>query len=323
LGARINWLRWIGLSLLGFILWRVDTSKVLLLLSQAVPSLLIVAVLLNIPQIFLKVLRWRWLLHSQHIVYGMVPAILSYFGSIFIGLVTPGRLGEFVRVGHLSKDCNISTGQALSSVLVDRLFDFCALFLVGTTALLTLGIGNSTVGLLGLAGSVILAMLPLAIFMNDKMFGWLKALGLRRVPAYDWLLELRSGLKQLALPSLLAGTMLTLLAYVIFFSQCYLLAFSVRLQASFVEVSFAVALGSLVTLLPISFSGIGTRDAAVVAYLGAVGVTAEEALGFSFLVFLNFYVAGALLGAVAWWMKPASIQIFTRDKTIQPPRSSL
>ena len=90
--------------------------------------------------------------------------------------------------------------------------------------------------------------------------------------------------------------------------RCYLLALALGLKTSFIQISFAVALGSLVTLLPISISGLGTREAAIVAYLGTAGVPAEMALSFSLLVFLTFYVAGGLMGAVAWWVKPIQIK---------------
>lgn len=68
-----------------------------------------------------------------------------------------------------------------------------------------------------------------------------------------------------------------------------------------------MALGSLVTLLPISISGLGTREVAIVGYLGTAGMPAEIALGFSLLVFATFYIAGGLMGAVAWWMKPVQL----------------
>jgi len=38
-----------------------------------------------------------------------------------------------------------------------------------------------------------------------------------------------------------------------------------------------------------------------------LGVPAEAALSFSLLVFLTFYVAGGLMGAVAWGVKPVPV----------------
>jgi uncharacterized membrane protein YbhN (UPF0104 family) len=95
----------------------------------------------------------------------------------------------------------------------------------------------------------------------------------------------------------------------LFYGQCYLLALALSLPIDIIRVSMAVALGSLVTLIPISISGLGTREAVIVAYLGNAGVAPEAALGFSFLVFATFYIAGGLMGAIAWWLHPVPLSL--------------
>jgi len=314
LGYRKNWLRLIGLALLLFLFWQIDVWKLVTVLTQVAPLLLGFAILLNIPQISLKAFRWRWLLRAQQTQYGIWAATLSYFGSIFIGLLTPGRLGEFVKAMHVNQDCDVPMGQAFSSVLADRLFDLYALLLVGGMALLSLTAWRHINSVLGLILLTLILTLPMVAFLHNGVFNRIQRLGshLGRLGQWlsasqSWLLELRAGLRQLSLPWLLAGMGLTVLAYGIFFGQCYLLALALRLKVSFAQVSFAVALGSLVTLLPISISGLGTREAAIVTYLGTVGVPAEMALSFSLLVFFTFYVAGGLMGAVAWWVKPVPL----------------
>src|SRR5262245_15160473 len=134
-----GWIRWTGIVLLIILIWRIDFSDTVSLLKKISIPILVLVVLLNIPQIFMKAYRWRELLHSQRISFGIWPAFLSYFGSIFIGLLTPGRLGELIKALHVSKDCNVSNARALSSVLVDRLFDLYALLLMGGAALLSKG----------------------------------------------------------------------------------------------------------------------------------------------------------------------------------------
>ena len=42
-------------------------------------------------------------------------------------------------------------------------------------------------------------------------------------------------------------------------------------------------------------------------YLSTAGVPGEVALGFSLLVFVTFYMAGGLMGALAWWVKPVAL----------------
>mgnify|MGYP002683163785 CR=1 FL=1 len=46
----------------------------------------------------------------------------------------------------------------------------------------------------------------------------------------------------------------------------------------------------------------------VLVRLGAAGIAPEPALTFSLLVFATFYLAGGLMGAVAWWLKPVNLK---------------
>ena len=92
-----------------------------------------------------------------------------------------------------------------------------------------------------------------------------------------------------------------------FFTQAYLIARAAGIDASFLTVSLVIALGSLVAILPVSISGLGTRDAVIVAYLGTEGIQGDAALGFSILIFFVFVVGSGLIGAAAWLAKPVKL----------------
>lgn len=298
-----------------FWLWHVDLGLLAHVLRKASVPMLLWAVVLNLPQIGLKTIRWRFVLRAQGIEYGPVSAALAYFGSIFIGLLSPGRLGELVKALHLMRDCLVSGGRALASVLLDRLYDLLLLLAVGGLSLLSSFLAPAKLGLLvSIGAATVISILLFAILWSDALFAVVQGVGgritfLRNafIAKNGTILELRDGLKEMTLLDIGVGLVLTVLAYAIFFYQCYLLAQAIGLQVSFRDASFAVALGSLVTLLPISVSGLGTRDAAIITYLGAMGIPNEAALGFSFLVFVTFYIVGGLLGAVAWFIKPVDI----------------
>ena len=309
---RSTWLfRLLGLVLLGILLARLDIAQVRAILRQADGRLVALSVLAVIPLIFVKTIRWRGILRAQMIDYSLYPAFLSYFGSLFIGFLTPGRLGEFVKALHVSRDRNVPLALSFTSVLADRLFDLYALLLVGLAALFTLTAGPARfITLLGLLGLT----LSLVVLLNNTLFGWLQQLGLRLGQVgqklfgpENWLLQIRAGLRQLRGHRLWLAIGLTIVAYLIFFGQCYLLALALDLPIDFLTVSYAIALGSLVTLLPLSISGLGTREATIMAYLSTLGISAEAGLSFSLLVFATFYLGGGLMGAVAWWLKPAPL----------------
>ncbi len=307
-----SYLRLAGLVLLAVLIARLDLGEIREAMRTADPGLIALAVAGIVPLILIKTVRWQGLLRAQTIQMETWPALLAYFGSLFIGFLTPGRLGEFIKAVYVSRDCNVPLAQALSSVMADRLFDFYALLGVSSAALLTMAINGQE--LIVLAGLVVLMMMPLILFLNGVTFGWMQRIGLRfgavgrRLFEEGGVLpEMRAGLLQLTLKRVTAAVVLTIIAYGVYFGQCYLLARALDLPVGFWPVTFAVALGSLITLVPVSISGLGTREAAMIAYLDSAGVQAEAALSFSLLVFVTFYVAGGLIGAVAWWIKPAPL----------------
>jgi len=299
--------------LLVVLLWQIDLAALIQVFRQAALPLLLLAVVLNLPMIALKTWRWTLLLRSQQIDYPLGKAFLAYLGSIFIGLVTPGRLGEFVKTMHVRHDCGVDSARAFSSVLVDRLFDLGMLLLVGGAALITLQQEHAP--MLAFAVSVVVLTLPFILFLHDASFGRIQQVGVtmgqagyRLFAPSGWLVEMRQGMRELSVGRMVAAALLTLAAYGIFFFQCYVLAVALGIQVGFLAVSYAIALGSLVTLLPISISGLGTREATIIAYLHLLHVPADVALGFSLLVFGTFYLAGGLIGAVAWWVKPVQLE---------------
>jgi uncharacterized membrane protein YbhN (UPF0104 family) len=195
-------------------------------------------------------------------------------------------------------------------VLLDRIFDLAILLLVGMTALFQLKAVR--LGPLSLIGPPLLLVGGLALFLSHwgyealgrllGRFSW----ATRLLAEGSWMHRLRAELKCLTWHGLLYALALTFMSYSIFFTQCYLLAQSLGLGIGYSSAASSAALGSLVALLPVSIAGLGTREAAIVGYLGLRGVSADRAVGFSLLIFLVFHVGSALYGLIAWWLKPMS-----------------
>lgn len=306
-----NLIRFAGLGLLALLLIRLDFERIRVTLRDADWVLVAMAASLVVPLIAIKAFRWQQILRSQTIKLAFGPALLVYFSSLFIGFLTPGRLGEFIKAIHVKRECGVPLSQAFSSVLADRLFDFYTLLIVGIIALFQLNVVDlSMESALLWGGFFIVVIAPLLLLVLDGPFGWIMRFNdwLGKWGKGQWLSEMRQGLLQLSMLGLLLAILLTTIAYICFFSQCYLIALALDISIGFPPIVFAVALGSLVTLLPVSISGLGTREAVIVAYLSVYEVSAQVALSFSLLVFLVFYVAGGVIGFGAWWIKPLPVK---------------
>jgi uncharacterized protein (TIRG00374 family) len=300
--------RTIGLILLVFLLQQLDMRYLIDTFKQAHLGTILIATILLILLIAIKTVRWQAILGALNLSLPWREAYLAYFASIFIGFLTPGRLGEFGRAFYVHDEGNSQSGLAISSVLADRLFDLYTLLIVGGTAIFSIGTVQYRLWMIIF---FLLALLPLVLFLHDSTFNWLRNVasrlgryGRKLFDPNGWLAGIRHGLLKMGTKAIVVCAVLTITAYGVYFTQCFLLSKSLALDVNYSVIMFSVALGSLITLLPFSVSGLGTREATIVAYLSTVGVAAEKALSFSFLVFVTFYVIGGLVGAIAWLVHP-------------------
>jgi uncharacterized protein (TIRG00374 family) len=302
------WVRLVGPLLFVILLINLDISKLFDIALNVRIIWVIPAGVLLLPQIAVKTIRWQVLMTAQDVHYPFKPAYLAYFASLFIGFLTPGRLGEFTKVLYVRQDCQVTSELAFSSVLADRLFDLYLMLLFGIVALANLTTVSSQ--WLLLAGVACVMVLPVALFLEDRTYQWIQKLaGLlgsfgKLFMHGGWLYEMRLGLLKPTRTDLAVAIVLNFIAYGFYFMQCFLLATALSLPIDFLQAAYAAALGGLVALIPVSISGLGTREAAIVAYLGRWGIPSEAALSYSLLLFATFYLGAGLLGALAWWIKP-------------------
>ncbi len=96
------------------------------------------------------------------------------------------------------------------------------------------------------------------------------------------------------------GFILTIAAYFVFFKGCYLLGLSVDIHLPFIKIVFFVTFANLLSFLPISFSGIGTREGSLVYLFSTENLSGESALAFSVLIFATTYLLFGVVGFVSF-----------------------
>jgi len=83
----------------------------------------------------------------------------------------------------------------------------------------------------------------------------------------------------------------------------YILALGINIHIPFSYLVFAVTMAGFISLIPISISGIGTRDAALILLFAPFAILKEQAIVFSTLILLMFLFA-AVIGLICWFIKP-------------------
>lgn len=299
-----RWLpRLIGPAILAYFLLTTDINKILVNLRglRWAPVLLSLA----LYPIFVAVKAWRWNLLVRNLDMQAPPlgySMILYMIGLFLGGATPGQAGDFIKAWYL-RERGQPLAPAFFSILLDRLFDVLVMALLSLPGLIVLlrlfphewqaPIELITIGFAAAIGLMIPAL------MARRPRDWLLRATIRltpprvRAPLEGWrsqfaTLELRAGL----MGSLLLATL------------CSVPATMVRLWLLFQALDITIPIGALVSSmalisilqsLPISFSGVGVRDAVLIAVLASYGYTRDQALALSAL-FLLINIENIALG---------------------------
>ncbi len=304
--ARPGLSRWllaaIGPAILLVILLSIDGRELRRVLGSASAGLWAFAYGATIPAIALRAVR-------LHVVLGpdvgrprFVEVLNVYAYSLFVGTVTPGRLGEFIKVIHLTR-WGASPGSALASVLLERIPDITFLLTVGAVSLSLFAfpeLSGSAAPVL-VVGAPLVAMALFWLLLGPGTRGVLrllsslmpKRLATKVGAAHDGFVAAMATVQR---RTIAAVFLLTLAAWALNYLSNYLFARSLGLPLSYFEVAAISATCTLVALLPISIMGAGTRDAALIVMLAHYHATAPQAVALS-LLFLSLIICNALLCA--------------------------
>ena len=309
----------IGIILLMVILTRVDLEDVGRQLQDCRLSLIALAIFLILPQVALRAYRWQALLARLSIRCPWWQSLNVYFAGIFIGLVTPGRLGELAKGVFLKQYGMASISRSLPSVLADRFMDLLVLMILAFLALPHFNLMPHA----GKLSAVFFGLLTAAIALGLK---WMMASRKLHVIAQKMKSRLKgnwsgsvddfvTASRTLVSKGLLASLVWTIAGYAVFFLQTNTIGRALGLPADFMTIAMVVSISILVGFIPITFAGLGTRDAVLIILFGQAGVDQSAALSFAILyIFVNVICLGAI-SFIFWFCLPS------QPKTSQFPHS--
>jgi uncharacterized membrane protein YbhN (UPF0104 family) len=254
--------------------------------------------------------RWR--------VISLTPRlpVARFFEWVLAGIainnVVPGRAGDLARVEWLSRGARVPRARALAAVAVDRGFDLVAL--VGLLAL-TYPVVDHTpwlkrLWLVGGAAGVLVGVLFVAAIAYARLGRVSPSGGIRRLLA-DLASQAGDGLRSWRGVQVAA---LSVVAWCIWALSAFLVASSLGIELTLLELFFVTAVLNLGVAIPSSPGFIGTYQWLGVSALGILGIAHAEAFAFSVLMHATWYVPTTLAGAAIALRKlpPVLAGIFPR-----------
>jgi uncharacterized protein (TIRG00374 family) len=284
-------LRAVGIFIFGAILWFIDLSTVWKILRTADKIDVIFGVLLFFPLAFTKALRWNLIKQGLGI---LVSPSQSFFYQLIgqMAFFTPGRIGDFIKALYL-KAKDYSLGKSIISIIGDRLFDVVTMVIVGVGGFAYFFNETIRENFIAVAmGSILLlGVLLIGIKYRAGIKNLLKGILKFFVPGQfkprvDTLLsDLKNHVVTYSIKQIFVLFFISIVGFSLQVLKVYFFARSIGISVSFFPLAGIIALMSLSNLLPISFVGLGTRDAVFLYFFGLLGVAPAKSIGLSIMVF--------------------------------------
>ncbi len=252
----------------------------------------------------LRALSWQVLL-GQRVQWN--DAFWALNAGYLVNNIIPFRAGEAARALLVAPKAKVSFWHALSTVMVERLFDVVLLagMLVGSLPWVldvpwarqaAWGFGGAAAGLLVVLAVVARQRKRLAQSLTTWQQGHVRFRWGQRL--LGWALAFLDGLEALASPAPLAAVALLLAAsWGVQIAAYGLTLRALAPQASYLWAAFALGSIGMGIAVPSAPGGLGVLEGVLVFVLGALGIDTSTALAYALAMHGVYYVVTGLLGA--------------------------
>jgi len=281
----------------------IEVGNILAAFSRARAVWIAAAGILLAPNLFLQWLKWHLLVRRAHGDAAPRQTFSSLLTGISLGLVSPGRSGEFGRAWFLPWN---PKAPLVGFTLIDKLYTQVAMVLTGLFSLLVLfqtahGGSRAAAAAWILYGIVFFTALWV-VAAPEHLAGAIVSL--------RWKLLRRRVMRRFlsCLPQFDRRTSIRIFALSAAFVFVYLLQFYVILRA-FEEVAFSAGYLTLAlvmfvtTFLPFFIGNLGIREVSAVFFLQWIGVPGESAFDSSLILFGINILIPALAGFLLFLLR--------------------
>jgi glycosyltransferase 2 family protein len=282
----------VSIALLFFIFRFIGVENALVELKNVDMPFIFLALIFVVFEVFFKSVRWNTVVKVFNKGLGVVSAINYTLISRAFGIVTPGRIGEFIKAKYLKDKTNISYLSSVMTVVIDKLFDIIVLVLFGLIGLSLFWEIFVEFNYFIFAFVVYALVLILVFVFFDKV--------IKLLPK-----KFKNNLKGLKIDRIFyfKSMFLSMVIWLILGIEAFLILKALGVSVSFFLIIIVVPLMALSSLLPISIGGIGVREVVAIFFFSFIGIEAEKSTVFSLLyMFISFGIS-AIVGAALYIKK--------------------
>ena len=293
----------IGVALFIYIVYSIGLSRISQAFLEVKPSYLLLGAFLILLKPILESLKWYSILNLQKIKIDFPYIFQVNLISQYYGAITPGKIGSLVKAFYLKKKTNLPLSTTSSSVMIDRLLDLIIVAALSAVGVLILADAflidfNKTAIILALIvlGSLVLLNKNLTRLCLKLFYEFFTPKKYKAILRKNFHLFYNNFPK---IRELFVPFAITAFIWVYMYSIAYVFALAFSLtEVPFIPFIMISAIGTIIALIPITVSGLGTREAFLIGTLGVYGAAPEKIVLMSVtgtIVLTTIYVIGGLI----------------------------
>lgn len=261
--------------------------------------------------------RWQYLMRLVGIDYSLWRSSVVWCIGFSAAAITPGKVGDALRAFYVARETGKNFGECFLTVFIDRLMDLVTVLLFGLVTAFLFSyyyMKISSIGLIFVSVIGVFALLTLVLH-RGSMKKILRPLFSSLFPGkyrdraslsfnsfYDSL-----GIYTRKWSGTLSALLLTIAYWIVIFVLAYYIAYVLDIEVPFFYLFIIMPMVTLVELVPISVSGIGTREATVIYFFAIIGIPSAEAVGFSIGYLLGGTYLTSTIGFLFWLRNPVRL----------------
>ena len=312
----------IGILLFVIILYNMNIPLLIEIVQDLNPYYLSITALICAITAFLKIVKWKFVANIIYPQFTLKSATISYMGGLALSMFTPAKTGEVIKIFYLDKT-GTEYGKALSAVIADRLIDIFMLFGSGICGIIALNfIFKVEIISPWFVVFLILCLSFITIILGNKKIlvriinpfiqvlpkKW-QSIVINLYENYFCGIDTLLSNKKKLIPVFIVG----ITSWILPIAYGYTLALAVGINIPILFFVALIPIICIIELAPISISGIGTRDLAMIYLFGLMDINPETALIYSLLYLATFWIPG-LIGMLLLIKYPVEIPTSSNDE---------
>ena len=293
----------IGIAIFAYIVYKVGINNIIdSLIHLNLETLIIITILLALYFV-LTTLKWKSILKIQNINLDFFTALKIYLIGNFYGFITPGTVGSLIRAKYI-KDITKqdSLVSCTSSIIIERILDFMIIVLLAIPGILLVTKEFTQISI-NLVILISVLMLIGAVVIMKKPHPKVRELLYKFTPK-----KYREFLQQAfhnfydSIPKrrkMIIPLILTVSTWLLLYTEIFILAKSLSMNVPYFKFITFTSIATLISLIPITISGLGTREATWIILFKPFGVTAAQIIA---LTLINLFIGSVIPSIVGFFL---------------------